>query len=184
MVVFINNFSFVTTEVKRQWISPPWILYPVKIFFKQERKNTNLSCNQNLREYIVSQLEFYEMLMGFFQAENKRNQIAVKFCSEESRVPEMIHLVNSHYSWILYLWICLFMKMYNVDQKWILVTLLQSLTDMCRLGAFLSCLMYTVPTGSDMLPPSFRSCAVARDQLAFYLVPYSLFGAFVGDFIV
>lgn len=73
--------------------------------------------------------------MKFLQAENKWNQIAVKFCKKEWRMPEMIHLVSSHYSWILYLWICLFTKMYNVDQKWIPVTLSQSLTDMCRLGA-------------------------------------------------
>lgn len=46
------------------------------------------------------------------------------------------------------------------NPKWIFVTILQSFTDVCRVGKLLSCLTGTVPTWSDMLPSCFSAHAV------------------------
>lgn len=59
----------------------------------------------------------------------------------------IVYIVDPHYSWILYLLICLLTKMYLLLQ--ILAMLLWSFVDMCRVGGNLSCCMGMSPVGVD-----------------------------------
>ena len=64
-----------------------------------------------------------------------------------------VHIVDTHYSWVLHLWIHLLVHIYLYPPQLILV-LSHSFTDMQRLMKTLSCLMHRFPSWGQTTHPS------------------------------